>query len=80
MNFEFDLDLSLLVRSSSMLCIFRDHITKRTSQFVAVSGTLENIHPDCEGLSEDNRMYLEVLSQSTQKLYIPNGQRTGLRE
>jgi hypothetical protein len=31
-----------------------------TSQFVAVSGTRENIHPVREGLSEARRMYLSV--------------------
>jgi hypothetical protein len=32
----------------------------RTSQFVAVSGTRENIHPSLDALSEASRMYLSV--------------------
>lgn len=54
MDFKFDLDLE----RPSDICPEAQYCPIHTSQFVAVRGTRENIHPSCDGRSEVKRIYL----------------------
>jgi len=61
------------ILNSNSICVratIRDHhflkalgTRKHTSQFVAVNGTFENIHPLWDGRSEASRMYLRGCGQ-----------------
>lgn len=57
---DLELDQNLVSREHMEWCVVRRRDSVCTSQFVAVSGTRENIQPSREGLSEASRMYLSV--------------------
>jgi hypothetical protein len=57
-DFEFYFNLSLTLEPH----MIRAYFSVLTSQFVAVRGTRENIHPSCDGRSEVSRIYLPHLA------------------